>query len=125
MQKRPDPLQSYEGKDYFLTPAQMWNQVHNYALMYDGSYSGWLTREGRILGANYAAHEKLLYWLGVDTKDAEQAGWVRYSRMQGYQCLYRMTAKQRRVLEGLGHNVDMSVERTKPSWNGTPIQLGE
>lgn len=125
MRKRPDPVLSYDGKNYFLTPGEMWNHVHNYCLMYNGSHAGWITREGRILGANFAAHEKLLYWLGVDTKDAEQAGWVRFSRMQKYQCLYRMTTKQRRILEAHGHNVDMAVERTKPMWNGTPIKLGE
>jgi hypothetical protein len=123
MLTRPDPL--YPDREEFLTPGMMWNQVYNYGYMYDGSYSGWITREGRILGASYAAHEKLLYWLGVDTKVAEAAGWCRYSRQRGYQCLFRLSLPQKRILKAQGHIVDSGAERMKPVWNGNPIKLGE
>jgi hypothetical protein len=80
---------------------------------------GWIRRDGFIMPAAFIKHERLLHFLGLLSVDVDDQGWVRMSKA-GWQCLYRVSSKQRRALASRGFIVDMADERLKTEWHGLP-----
>lgn len=116
MLSKPDPV----VKCIDVTPSKAWNWIIDFGLLFKGGRSGWITPKGEFYSAAYAAHERLLYWLDIDTKDAEAAGWARFNHNY-YQCAFRVSAAQKRILVESGHEIDMGKERLKPRWPGNPV----
>lgn len=115
-----DGMVANPGPTGTMYPAQAWNIVMDHGLLLDGADSGWLMRDGRMLGANYAAHERLLGYLGIIAADAEAMGWARVSRRRGFKCMFRLSPEQRSALEDIGTLVDDGEERLKPRFVAAP-----
>ena len=101
-----------------MTAGSAWNLIYDHHLMFTESNSGWITREGYVLGAAYAAHERLLNYLGILTRDAEAWGWVRFSRIAKYKCMFRLSPAQKEALEECGLLIDSGEEMLKPAFPG-------
>ena len=133
MRARPwDSNRGYlQGRD--MRPAEGWNAVFDRGLMFRGSCSGWVTRQGMMLGADLASHERLLDYLGLVTADVEKWGWARVtaSRLRGYRCLLALSRAQANRIEECGILVDKGYERIQPrfpamdmpaAWAGLPAE---
>lgn len=81
--------------------------------------SGWIRRDGFLMPAGFTKHERLLYFIGVLPVDAEDQGWARMGKT-GWQCVYRLSPEQRRVLTRHGFAVDRADEAAKSPWHGLP-----
>jgi len=114
MLSKPDPFDGATD----VTPARAWNWILDFGFCVPEARMGWVTREGKMLSANWGAHERLLYWLGLEAKDVERQGWARVGPF-GYQCLFRLSPAQRRRIEKTGRTVDKEAERLKPIWTGS------
>lgn len=109
MQERP-------GYSAPMTPSTAWSLILEHGLMYRDARCGWVTREGVMLGAFFAAHERLLKYLGTTASDVEARGWARVGN-GGFQCLFRLSAKQRARIKDAGLLVDDGAELLKPRWS--------
>lgn len=107
---KPDPV---DGSP--MTASRVWNSIVRYGLLYRDAGIGWVIREGKMLSADWGAHEKLLHWLGIETKDAENMGWA-LVEPHGYQCKFRLSKAQKRRIEETGKLVDSGEERLKRPW---------
>lgn len=110
-----DGMIARPGSSGTMYPDRAWGIIAEHGLMLDFASSGWLTRDGTMLGAGYAAHERLLTYLDIIAADAEAMGWARISR-RGFKCGFRITGKQRNRIEDLGLLVDDGEERLKPKF---------
>jgi hypothetical protein len=106
-------MQARPGYSAPMTPAKAWNLILEHDLLYRESRNGWVTREGVMMGVAYAAHDRLLDYLGMTTEDADSRGWARVKR-NGYQCRFRLTRKQRACIEDAGVLIDDGEEILKP-----------
>ena len=115
MLSRPDPIGSSNEAPPSVDDAIRY--IDRYEILCGGRI-GWITRDGTFLTCGHGAHERLLYWLGIEANDAEQAGWVRvsFSTIPPWQCLFRLTSFQYGVLKSLGHKIEASIEMQKPEW---------
>lgn len=116
MVELPNPFSASFRKEWVTdaSPRDAWNWVINFGLLYTTARHGWVMPEGKLLSANWAAHERLLYWLGLETADVEAAGWARVGP-HGYQCMYRLTRAQKDRIEKSGLLVEKADERLKPA----------
>jgi hypothetical protein len=101
-----------------VTPAKAHRWINTFSLLYENGTLGWLDREGRFYSCAYAAHERLLDWLGWETADLERAGWARVGP-HGTQCLFRLSPAQRRAINKAGRLFDAEKDRLKPVWTET------
>ena len=100
------------GGKTILTVPRAWNRIIDGGYLYADPQHGWINREGKVFSCNFASHELLLHWLDTDVQTVEQAGWVRFSNTK-YQCLFRISRQQKKVLNDLGLLVDGGAERLK------------
>lgn len=98
-----------------ITPDRAWSLIVDHSLLYLDHHMGWVTREGKMLGCDWAYHEKLIDHMGLEAWQVEAAGWARVA-LKTYQCAFRMTTAQRLRVEACGCLVDKHEERLKPEW---------
>ena len=84
---------------------EIWNRVVEMDLVDPEARWGWIDRDGKVWGCTFAAHERLLRYLGVNVEDAEKRGWVRFSH-DDYQCLRRLSEAQKDTLRRKGISLD-------------------
>lgn len=117
----PQPSTGISGDRQFRFSFE---QALSYTLKHDffckQTRSGWITRRGKILACGYAAHERLLSWLGLEASDVEDAGWVRFKNPTfapgpNWQATRRPTQKQIRALRELDASVANENLRLMPS----------
>lgn len=113
-----DGMIARPGSTGKMKPSLAWGLICDHGLMMDSSSSGWLTRDGTMLGAGYAAHERLLAYLDIIAADCEAMGWARISR-HGFKCSFRLTKEQHAHIEDLGLLVDDGEERLKPRFKAS------
>ena len=89
--------------------------IEDFGLLDSRMRFGWVDRDGRWFGCAYAAHERLLYALGMSTAEAESQGWAR-AGIGPPKCRFLMSPKQRRVLRAKDHTVDPTAELAKPKF---------
>jgi hypothetical protein len=111
MMAAPNPF----GGDTPVTATKAWSWIVEFGLLEKGGRRGWVTREGKVLSSGYGHHERLLNWLGVDTKDAEAAGWARIGA-HNWQSTFKVTRAQKLRIEEAFLKVDSAAERSKPAW---------
>jgi hypothetical protein len=104
-----------------MTPWSIANAFWDLGLLHKMARMGWIRPDGRVFGCAYGAHERLLRWMGVSAKEAEEGGWVRVGQYK-FQCAYRMTREQKERVESFGMLVDDGEERLKPRM---PREIGE
>ena len=114
LRERPWPHMSRE--DDPMSPAMAWEIIYDRRFMFHDDDTGWVTREGLMLGAGYGSHERLLDHLGIATPDAERWGWVRVSRIFRYQCMFSLSKAQVARLSDIGMQVDKGDERLQPAF---------
>lgn len=114
MLERPHRFGFMDGES--VEPAEAWNWILEFDLLYLEGRMGWITREGKFLTCGWAKHDYLLYWLNMEPWDAERLGWVRVTQGKRYRSAYRLSPKQRSVLKKLEIEPDRDAERMLPVW---------
>lgn len=93
-----------------------WNIIICNGLLLKNHSSGWLDRSGNFYGADFAWHERLLYWMGREVADVENEGWARIG-IGNYQCRYKLSSVQIKKIVSLGVPVDRVLEFERPSFD--------
>lgn len=107
---KPDPSDATVKS---MKKSHVLRSIENYGLLEKGSRFGWVRPDGQMLCCAYAAHDRLLHWLGMTAHEAETAGWARVG--ERVQCLVKMTSAQIRRIEALGHQVDREKNAEMPA----------
>lgn len=113
MTTMPDPSDKYN--DRRLSPGECYNRIQQYGLMYLRARTGWVDRSGKLWGCGYAAHEKLLYWLGLEAREVEAMGWARVGP-HTTQHMFRLSREQRKAIREMGKSFDPVKNRELPEW---------
>jgi len=95
------------------TPDDVIHEIAHFALLESRKRFGWLCRDGRLLGCDDTAHERLLFHLGLDTAAVETAGWVRISADR-VQARRKPSQAQHAALRVLGRWLDDDPRTLRP-----------